>query len=158
MAKPTDKIPLIIADWRTKEFTQRELAEKYGVSNGFVAKHTKGIEQDTASLVSKGIEYRQGLAALGEHDMSSVSRAVDERTKHIDFFTSVAIKNVQEAMRGGCENQNDFRARADTILKGRETVLGKTPDTAIQINNTNAQQNNVTAMTDEELDRIIGGG
>ena len=42
--------------------------------------------------------------------------------------------NVQEAMKTPCENQNDFRARAGTICKGREAVLGKSPDTAIQVN------------------------
>ena len=34
--------------------------------------------------------------------------------------------------------QVDFRSRADTILKAKETLVGKTPETAIQINN---QQN-----------------
>ena len=45
------------------------------------------------------------------------------------------MKNVTEAMAMRCEGQNDFKARADTIAKGREVVLGKTPDTAVQINN-----------------------
>jgi hypothetical protein len=57
------------------------------------------------------------------------------RQKHIEFFNSAALKNVTEAMQADCENQNDFKARAETINKGREAVLGKTADVAVQINN-----------------------
>lgn len=158
MASITEKIPLIIADWRTGEFTQRELAERHGVSNGFVAKHTKGVEQDTALLVSKGVEYRQGLAAIDEQAVSSVSRVVDERTKHIQFFTHAAVKNVQEAMLHPCDGQSDFQRRADTILKGKEAVLGKQPDTAIQINNTVTAERKLQDMTDDDLLAIATGG
>jgi hypothetical protein len=38
-------------------------------------------------------------------------------------------------MMAGCENQQDFKSRADTILKGKEAVIGKTPDVAVQVNN-----------------------
>jgi hypothetical protein len=51
------------------------------------------------------------------------------------FFNSAAIKNVRGAMSAACDSQNDYKARADTISKGREVVLGKLPDTAVQINN-----------------------
>ena len=38
-------------------------------------------------------------------------------------------------MNAECTNQNDYRARADTISKAKEVVIGKDPATAIQINN-----------------------
>jgi hypothetical protein len=37
-----------------------------------------------------------------------------------------------------CDDQNDHKSRADTILKGKEAVLGK--EATMVINNTNAQQ------------------
>jgi len=49
------------------------------------------------------------------------------------------------------KNQNDYRARADTILKAKEVVLGKTPDTAIQINNNLSVDKKRKDMTDDEL-------
>ena len=139
-AKAADKIPMIVADWKTGAFTQRELAEKHKVSNGYVAQKVKGIAQDNEALISAGVQYKQGLAQLNEQEMSSVSSIVDERTKHIQFFTHAAVKNVADAMAETCEGQQDYQRRADTILKGREAVLGKTPDTAIQINNNQSEQ------------------
>jgi len=78
MAKvyPSSKISAIIADWRTGNYTQRDLAYKHKVSNGFVAKHTKGVIQDNEQLVSIGVQYRKGLAELDaqsvSHDESNV--------------------------------------------------------------------------------------
>jgi hypothetical protein len=70
--------------------------------------------------------------------VSAINAVVDERTKHILFFTNAAIQNVAEAMEMKCEDQNDYKSRADTILKGKEAVLGK--EAGNVINNTNAQQ------------------
>lgn len=129
------KIPSIVADWRTGNFTKRDLAYKYGLSLGFVANHTKNIPQDTAETVNKLVEAKQELAMLDEHSVNAVNAVVDERTKHIIFFNNAAIRNVHEAMSLVCESQNDFKARAETISKGREVVLGKTPDTQVNIQN-----------------------
>ncbi len=140
MADHSQKIPLIISDWRTGNFTQRDLAGKYRVSVGFINKHTKGIDQDTAKTVNKLVEAKQELAELDEQAVNSVNEVVHERTKHIEFFTNAALRNVKTAVEkvGPETSQAEHRMLADTILKGKETVLGKQPDTAIQINNNNA--------------------
>ena len=139
MATPTDKISLIVADWRTGAFTQRQLAGKYRVSLGFINKHTKDVPRDTAETVNKLVEAKQELANLDEQSVNAVHEQVNERTKHIQFFTNAAVKNVQAAVRKITNEttQAEHRMLAETILKGRETVLGKSPDTAIQINNGN---------------------
>lgn len=85
-------------------------------------------KQELAEIVSE-------KATLNATVVKVADTLVDERTRHIQFFTHAAVTNVQQAMGQPCENQNDYKARAETINKGRETVLGKTPDTAIQINN-----------------------
>jgi hypothetical protein len=137
-AKPInpDTVSKIDAEWRTGEYSQRDLADRHGVSAGKVAQITKGVPKDAAHIVSAGIQYRQGLAGQDERMVSAVTEAVDERTKHIQFFTNAAVINVKQAMAEPCEGQMGYRMRAETILKGKETVLGKSPDTAIQINNT----------------------
>lgn len=144
-AKPIDSsIALSInADWRTGAYSQQALADKHRVSKGVVNKLCKGVAQDTASIVTAGVEYRTGLAEHDDRNVTAVTAVVDERTKHIQFFTNAAVRNVQDAMTVPCEGQADYRMRADTILRGRETVLGKTPDMAIQVNN-----NNVPATPD----------
>ncbi len=129
----------IVADWRTGEFSQQELADKHKVSKGAVNKLCKGVEQDTAPIVTAGIQYRQALAAHDDRNVTAVTAVVDEKMRHIEFFNNSAIRNVKEAMDLSCASQFEFKARAETILKGREAVLGKTADTAIQINNSAAE-------------------
>jgi hypothetical protein len=138
-AKPLDpeKVARIITDWRLGQMSQRQIAEKHKVSNGVVAKLTKGVEHDVSSIVSDGIQYKQALQAHDERIVSAVEEAVDERVKQMEWLNKAALKNVSEAMKAECTNQNDFRARADTIVKAKETVFGKGVETAIQINNGN---------------------
>lgn len=134
---PADKLPMIVADWRTGEFTIRQLAIKHGVSSSFVGEHTKNIDKDTASLVDRIVETKQELALLDGHAMAAVDKIVEERTKHIQFFNDAAIKNVKSAVSkiGEETTQMEHRMLADTILKGKETVLGKAPDTQVNVQN-----------------------
>lgn len=142
-AKPLEsaKAEAIVTDWRVTELSQQAISEKHGVSKGVVNKLCKGVERDGHAIVTAGIQYRQALAAHDDRIVTAIEHEVDERTKHIQFFTHAAITNVKEAMGTPCEGQMDYQRRADTILKAKETVVGKTPETAIQINNTPADRN-----------------
>lgn len=126
----------IVIDWRIGEMSQREIADKHKVSKGTVSNLCKGVAQDAAAIVGVGIQYRQALSGHGGRMVGAIEEVVDERMRHIEFFNSAAVKNVTEAMAVRCEGQNDFKARADTIAKGREVVLGKAPDMAVQVNTT----------------------
>ncbi len=126
----------VIADWKTGNFTERALASKYRISPTTAHNLVKGIDKSLGLLIGKQVAINQEVAELNEQEVSKFKQEVEDRTKHIQFFTHVAIKNVEEAMSGLCGDQLDYVRRAETILKGKEAVLGKTPDTAIQINNT----------------------
>jgi hypothetical protein len=147
-------IPVVVGQWRTGAYSIRDLARQHDVSVGFIAKHTAGIEKDGLAVVYAGVQYKQGLAENDEHFVKAVQDVVEDRTKHIIFFNKMAIKNVREAMEAKCENQFDYRSRADTILKGKETVLGKTPETAAQVN---VASKTLVEMTREELIQIARG-
>ncbi len=149
-AKPIGSVKSesIVADWRTGEYSQQRLAEKHGVSKGVVNKLCKGVEQDTAAIVTAGVLYRQGLAAHDDRNVTAVTAAVDEITKHIQFFTNVTIKNlsIMAEKIDGATTIMEHRVAQAAIRDGRETVLGKQPDTAIQINNSNT-----SAITADEF-------
>lgn len=132
---PPEVCERIIAEWRTGEYSQRDLAARNKVSAGMVAKLTKGVEQDVSAIVSAGVQYRQGLAEHDEQTVSAVSIAVDERTKHIKLFNSLAANNAIKASRLPCETHQDHERLSNTILRSKEVVLGKAPDVAVQINN-----------------------
>ena len=125
----------IITDWRVGQLSQRHLADKYKVSVGYVAKITKGIPRDCVEIVSAGIAYNQALAKHDERIVSAIELAVDERVKRQEWLNHQALKNLQQAMAAECDGQADYNRRADTISKTRDVVIGKSPDTAIQINN-----------------------
>jgi hypothetical protein len=138
---PPDAVERIVADWRTGEYSQRQLANKHSVSNGGIAKLTKGVPHDVSSIVSAGVQYRQGLAAHGEqsaHVAKAIESVVDEKTKDLIFIRKasliVAQKAVYKVQNEDCSMQ-DLRNAQEVIGKGKENIYGKSPDTAIQINN-----------------------
>jgi len=117
-------------------------------------------------LLDREILAKQEVAAISEQKetLKETERfvheqLVDERTKHIQFFTNAAVKNVSVAVKKITSEttQVEHRMLAETILKGRETVLGKTPDTAIQINN-NIPTARKEDLTDDELFAIATRG
>ncbi len=135
MARLTDKDrELILADFHIGK-SQNELAKIYEVSPATINKLCKGLIPKNADKVNELTRINIEMAAQSEYEVNAIHKEVDERTKHIQFFTHAAVKNVKEAMSSPCESQADYQRRADTISKGKETVLGKQPDTAIQINN-----------------------
>ena len=132
-------------EWaRAKEYFESglslsQITEKTKISKSSLSKKSNadGWSKETAkpALIQKAVDVLMAKETLNETAISVHDELVDERVNHTKLFNSVAIQNMKEAMSVPCENQNDFKARADTILKSKETVLGKTPDTAIQINN-----------------------
>ena len=132
-------------EWdRAKEYfesglTLSQIVEKTKISKSSLSKksHADEWSKETQkpALIQKAIDVLMAKETLNETQVSVHDELVDERVTHTKLFNNVAIQNMKEAMSIPCENQNDFKARADTILKSKEVVLGKQIDTAIQINN-----------------------
>jgi hypothetical protein len=101
--------------------------------------------------VSAGIEYQRALHVHDERIVSAVEDVVSIAVKRIEWLNEQALRNVRDAMQAACANQNDYRARADTISKAKDVVVGKSPDTAIQINNNTSPRD----ITDADLANII---
>lgn len=135
MARLTDaQREKILAEFHVGK-SQNELAKRYEVSTATINKLCKGLIPKHLDKVNDLTRINIELAAQSECEVNAIHKEVDERTKHIQFFTNAAVINVKQAMDEPCEGQAGYRMRAETILKGKETVLGKTPETAIQINN-----------------------
>lgn len=151
--RPQEKKPLIIAEWRTGEYTVRQLADRHGVSPSFAGACVKGVPKDTKEIVDKLIESKCQLAQLDGQSMDAVHEIVDRKTSHLIFFANAAVQNVKEAMASPCESQGEFRLRAATIKDCKEAAVGKEPSTAIQINT--AQ--NAVSLSRDDLAAIISG-
>ncbi len=118
--------------------SQQAIADKYEVSKGVVNKICKGAPQDIEPIVTAGVQYRQALQQHDDRIVTAVEKTVDTIVAKLEWLSEQALKNVKEAMQTPCENQGDFRSRALTINAAKETIAGKTPETAIQINNQNS--------------------
>ena len=144
----------VLADWKTGKYSIRKLAAKHRVSSGTIHTICSGVEKTLEPLINAEVAIKQELANLSEHELNTFVQEVDSRTRHLVFFANAAVKNVQEAMAMQCETQVDFRQRAETILKGKETALGKEqPTTAVQVNVDNRQQG--PSATVEEIKQTL---
>ena len=135
-AKPINPViaEAIITDWRLGQMSQRQIADKHGVSNGKVAGLTKGVEQDAASIVSSGVAYKQALKLNDERIVSAVEREVDKQTKWLDWLHTAMMKNAQESMSAKCNDQKDHFMRARTLQTSKEGIVGKDPDVVLNNN------------------------
>lgn len=133
----SDTVKKIISEHRTGAYSLGALATKHSVSKAFVHKTVKDIEQDlTPAIEDLSQRMADELSVYDSATVDAMTDAVAERTKHVHFFNQCAMKNVREAVEKLNENttQAEHRLVAETILKGRETVLGRNPDTAVQVN------------------------
>lgn len=116
----------------------RVLAKRYGVANATVQKYKESIDPESERIVNAGIAYKTALSEIREPEkVNAIVNAVDERTRHLVFFTNSALKNQQLANRKLTQDApiTDIEAHSRITARNKETVLGKQPDTAIQINN-----------------------
>lgn len=128
------------ADWKTGKYSVRKLAAKHRISSGTVHNIVSGLDKTLEPLINAEVAIRQELATLNEHELNTFEQEVNERTRHIRLFNSATEKNITLLMDKVTEDTSiyDHHTVQATILKGKETVLGKQPETAIQINNNSA--------------------
>lgn len=151
MAKKYDKEKLI-AEWKTGDYTQRDLASKYKLSPGMIAKIVKGISKESEQLVSNLIESNHELTLKSEQERISINEVVSRELQRkakaqiiaealddgLNIATNASVKILQgddvtmsDVIQFG-KFQNDARVGLDLQPKFSQTT----------INNSNAQQNN----------------
>ena len=113
-------------------------------------------------LVNKLVEAKQELSQLDERSVHAVNEIVEERTKHIQFFTNATINNLRmmESKINEGTSIVEHKIAQEAIAKGRETVLGKQPETQVNIqNNAPSQQSMMNlqeyAQINAELNDLV---
>nr|DAV17561.1 MAG TPA: L20 Mitochondrial ribosomal protein subunit L20 [Caudoviricetes sp.] len=147
VGKITDEIKeKILADFHTGAYTARQLGDKYGVSHVTIIKITKGLTPKNKEKVTTLIAIKSELAEQNYQEVTSVNEVVDEATKHLIFFKNAALRNQKKAdeMLEMCDRITDVEAHSRITARNKETIFGKEPQTII--NNTNAQQNQITEI------------
>jgi hypothetical protein len=112
---------------------KKRVVEKGCVSYLIDAKANLGAE--LSQIIETQAKIDVEVSQLPLETQKVISKEAALRQKHIEFFNQAALINVKQAMASACTGQQEYRNRAETISKGRETVLGRSPDSAVQINN-----------------------
>lgn len=127
------------------------------------AKYNWVKSEEKKQLVIKETEAKQLFSeikkqkdTLKETDIIVHNDLVNERLRHIEFFKKSTMKNLATMMRKIDETISiQEHTQAQTALqKGKETILGKDIDTAIQINNTQQANGDFKNLSDDELDMV----
>ena len=147
------------AQWeRAREYFEaglllREISEKTKIAIPGLSKKAKAEgwakANEKKTLIQDAVRVSEAKANLSKVAVSVHEEIVEGIVSRLEYLNRQAMQNVQEAMDAGCENQADFRSRALTINAAKETLVGKTPETAIQINNQGACSSANAATIDE---------
>jgi transposase len=116
----------------------REAEQLTNIPHKTIARRAKerGVNKgDLTQLIQEKAQVDAKLSSMKYDSRKIIEREALIKQQHIEFFNKAAMQNVREAMATECKDQYEHKARADTISKGKEVVIGKAPDTAIQINN-----------------------
>lgn len=164
MARLTEQTKkLIIADYLTGKFSQRELAKKHSASIGTINNLTKNIPPENERIVEAQVSVLSAKATLPNEQMNAVLNAAEREFRNrqmIENATQLNLKRITEHLEKNQKfekigigdgvqnfapvelNASDYKAAQAAIDKASIT-LGVNPRFAnTTINNTNAQQNN----------------
>jgi hypothetical protein len=137
----------------------RQISDETRIDNSNIAKRAKKEEWQRGvlpKLIEDTARVREEFTALLPHQQRVVEDAVIERLKHVEFFKRSTMKNLSTMMRKVDETitiQEHTQAQ-NALQKGKETILGKDIDTAIQINNTQQTAGDFKGLSDDELDTM----
>lgn len=164
MAKLTEHDKkLLIADYHTNKYSQRELAKKYNVSLGTVSNLTKEISPQNEHIVNAQIAILTAKAILPVEHLNAILNTAQEEIYNKNLITNATQLNLVRTMEYLSKNQklekinvgdgvqnfepvglgaDDFKYCQDTIDKASIT-LGINPrhaNTNIKVDNNNLQQ------------------
>jgi hypothetical protein len=164
MAKLTDHDKkLLIADYHTNKYSQRDLAKKYNISIGTVNNLTKEITPQNEHLVNAQISIVSAKAILPPEHLNAILNTAQEEVYNKSLITNATQLNLVRTMQYLSENKklekrtigdgvqvfeevglgaDDFKQCQDAIDKASITLGVNQRHANTTINNTNATQNN----------------
>jgi len=136
---------LIIADFHTGHYTNRELAKRYNTSHVTIGKLVKELEPKHKDKVTTLIATRTALADESYQEVTAIDKVVTEKTKHLKLINDNATKLAGKlnSMADEISEPQDLKHLVEANDKLAITLkVADRHAPKIDINNTNAQQNN----------------
>ncbi|MBS9779911.1 MAG: hypothetical protein KGV51_04720 [Moraxellaceae bacterium] len=158
MARLTnDQWQIVRADYEIQGLSYRELVEKHGISKATISRRANKenwLQGKVEHIVQKKVEVLTELDSISEQveklpplEQQTIDKEVAERLAREKIFIDSAMRNQRKAdsMLGSAEELSELNTHSQITARNKETVLGKQPQTAVQINNAN----NGTSVIDE---------
>ena len=127
-----------------------QISSKTGISKPQIGSRAKregwSKQTETRQLIVAAVGVEEAKQTLLPVELEVHNELVRDKVKLAEFFTHAAIRNVQEAINAPCEGQADYKSRADTIAKGRDSALGKDATTSVNIDNSQTQINTIEVV------------
>lgn len=139
MAKPLKCNPdAVIADWKTGKYSERDLAARHKVSPSTIHKLVAGVEKTLEALASETVELKQRVADLNEREKSNYEQLVEEKLLAKKFFDGAHMLTAKIAvMKLNIDKTDisyqDLNSAANAITKAQDGVLGKQPDSVVNV-------------------------
>ena len=162
MAKLTPKQwELAKQDYEVHGLSYSELVEKYGMSKGSISKRAKDecwqqgknehLIQKKVSVIKELQKTEQQIEQLEPVVQKSIEQEVSIRLARENLFIDSALRNQKKAneMLEMAAELSEINQHSQITARNKETVLGKQPDTAIQVNN------NVSTISDKDEFRQV---
>jgi hypothetical protein len=157
----------LIADWKTGRYSQRDLVNKYGASKGTVGNLTKGIEQKNGHVVDAQITILTAKDILPPEEMGAIMLVAQEEIYNKFLITNATQLNLVRVTEHLSNNKklekigigdgiqhfeevglgaSDYKAAQEAIDRASITlgISQRHANSQVNIQNTNAQQNNIT--------------
>lgn len=165
---------LLIADYHTNKYSQRELAKKYNISLGTVSNLTKEISPQNEHIVNAQVTILTAKAILPVEHLNAILNAAQDEIYNKNLITNATQLNLVRTMEYLTKNQklekinvgdgvqnfepvglgaDDFKHCQDTIDKASITlgVNQRHANSQVNISNTNAIQNNTQIKTIDDI-------
>jgi predicted transcriptional regulator len=88
---------LILADYHTGDYSQRELAKKHGVSIGTINKITKDVDPKNEHLVNAQIALLKGQSELPNEQMNAIMNTANDKVRRMGLVFGGLEKLAQKA-------------------------------------------------------------
>lgn len=147
-----DVTETVVAEWRTGEFSYKQLADRHKISKAKVGQLCKGVEKDMAHAVDARVEYLRALNGQNRRIVDAVDVVAEKKARIKLKIESFAEKAIDKAVNllDNTEVGSDFKAIVDGVDRLSITTNVNerhAKPTTIQ-NNT---QNNYSQLKDDEL-------
>lgn len=117
---------------------QADVARKYKISTSLMSNIVAGAPPKNVVNIQELVRINDELSVQPREYVDAVINIADQKLKDLQYFRKASLIVSQAALERVQADPDmdmaDIEKAQNVISKAKETVIGKTPDTAVQVN------------------------